>query len=713
MPIPIIGFDIKSNLNCKQFSQCTGDTLYLGGHTIICGIGTIDSNNGYSVCGQKVFSAGNNSCTSIQIGKDAVSNGTFSTVVGYNSSTTGNTSIVVGINSYAQHDCSLVIGNNNNRSCSVGGNIIGGSSNCLGSQHSGSTMLGMNNCNLSSGSYVCYVIIPNLAILNAPSGSGGILCYDNATKKVCQTSALTISGTANYIPKFCSGGTNITNSNFSIGQVCYSGIGLYPALQTNDGSNRINFGFCNDVYKGVTLSYSSGSNSGPVLSPISTGSLHLQSNGGSFPTIMTSCCLKINVTSSANNNIVIAGTTLYGRELYAVCGDDYGSTSNGNGVGLIGGNARPGFNLCGGDVLLRPGLKDGSGSNGNVFIQILPAKTIETNILYIDSTGKISSGATPTVTGGTSIGWSNLLNGSTVAGCGTVTSGSTICNNTFYGVNAGKNITSGTYNTGIGTFALSANTIGYQNTAIGSCALHKNIDGYNNVAVGKDAMDANTSGFHTVAIGSCALRNNTTAFYNVGIGPYALMEATTGNRNTAIGVFALQNNVLGCSNTGLGDSAIYGANNHSGCLNTGVGFEALRYNYCGHRNVAIGMDSMNQNSCGSENTAIGPNSLYSNLTGNYNVAVGRYAGYGKDDSNKLYVANTFSCSLIYGEFDNKRLVISGTTEIVNNAGCNYLYLGNKDTDGSWRFVVSGASPTCLVVQTRTGGVWGGNKQVAP
>ena len=49
-------------------------------------------------------------------------------------------------------------------------------------------------------------------------------------------------------------------------------------------------------------------------------------------------------------------------------------------------------------------------------------------------------------TGGGGIGWSNLANGSTVAGCGTVASGSTICNNTFYGVNAGKKITTGCSN---------------------------------------------------------------------------------------------------------------------------------------------------------------------------------------------------------------------------------------------------------------------------
>jgi hypothetical protein len=68
--------------------------------------------------------------------------------------------------------------------------------------------------------------------------------------------------------------------------------------------------------------------------------------------------------------------------------------------------------------------------------------------------------------------------------------------------------------------------------------------------------------------------------------------------------------------------------------------------------------------------------------------------------------------LIYGDFAIDRVKVNGTLEVQNSSGicCNVFYLGDKDTDGSFRFVVSGTS---LVAQRRVTGAWTSNKIVAP
>lgn len=50
---------------------------------------------------------------------------------------------------------------------------------------------------------------------------------------------------------------------------------------------------------------------------------------------------------------------------------------------------------------------------------------------------------------------------------------------------------------------------------------------------------------------------------------------------------------------------------------------------------------------------------------------------------------------------NNNLSITGTLEVQNDSN-NYLYLGDKDTNGSWRLAVSG---TNLVIQRRITGAY--------
>ena len=176
--------------------------------------------------------------------------------------------------------------------------------------------------------------------------------------------------------------------------------------------------------------------------------------------------------------------------------------------------------------------------------------------------------------------------------------------NTFFGHLAGNSITSGNNNTAVGKYALTTNLTGNYNTAMGSDALRFNV-GSNNTAYGVNALAGNSTGA-----------------FNTASGLSSLFANTTGGFNTAHGVSALQNNVSGGSNSS-------------------VGYQSLL------------------NSNGNNNTALGTAAGYS-TTGNGNVFLGYQAGYNELGSNKLYIANSSSAPLIYGDFSSGNVGI-GTT----------------------------------------------------
>jgi len=115
---------------------------------------------------------------------------------------------------------------------------------------------------------------------------------------------------------------------------------------------------------------------------------------------------------------------------------------------------------------------------------------------------------------------------------------SSINTNTFQGLNAGRN-----------------NTTGSNNTASGASALLNNTTGVNNTASGVNTLQNNTIGGSNTASGVSALQNNTIGINNTANGVLALQNNTTGINNTANGVLALQNNTTGGSNTANGASA--------------------------------------------------------------------------------------------------------------------------------------------------------------
>lgn len=134
------------------------------------------------------------------------------------------------------------------------------------------------------------------------------------------------------------------------------------------------------------------------------------------------------------------------------------------------------------------------------------------------------------------------------------------------------------------------------------------------------------------------------------------------NQNTAIGQDAMSGNILsGIQNLAIGESALL--NIRSGNRNTVLGQSAMRDLTSGSYNTAVGEDALYRITVDSSNTAIG-REAGRNASGSGSVYIGYQAGYDASGSNKLYIDNSDTNSpLIYGEFDNDKIVINGTYEV--------------------------------------------------
>jgi len=174
--------------------------------------------------------------------------------------------------------------------------------------------------------------------------------------------------------------------------------------------------------------------------------------------------------------------------------------------------------------------------------------------------------------------------------------------NTFLGVDALENNTTGMQNTATGLQALVSNTTGNYNTANGVGALSNNTTGMQNTATGLQALVSNTTGSFNTANGVQALSGNTTGYFNTANGYGALVRNTTGGYNTATGGFALYNNITGAANIAMGLATLY--SNSIGSNNTAVGVSALMSN-TGSNNVGLGVNAGKDLTTGSGNVCIG------------------------------------------------------------------------------------------------------------
>jgi hypothetical protein len=245
--------------------------------------------------------------------------------------------------------------------------------------------------------------------------------------------------------------------------------------------------------------------------------------------------------------------------------------------------------------------------------------------------------------------------------------------NTLLGFEAGKNVVTGAqYNTFIGYrsgyFSASSNSTADFNTAVGRQTLYSNTRGYANNAFGASALYSNTEGFSNNAFGASALYSNTEGYFNNAFGASALYS-NTGSYNNAFGYQSLYSNTITAGNNAFGYQSLY--SNTLGLNNIGLGHQAGYFSQTGNYNIFIGYKA--GYGAGSvvftganNNTIIGNFAGYNLGTNNVgNVYLGFEAGYSETGSDKLYISNSSTTNLIYGDFSTGTLSLGGTNTLTS------------------------------------------------
>jgi hypothetical protein len=125
--------------------------------------------------------------------------------------------------------------------------------------------------------------------------------------------------------------------------------------------------------------------------------------------------------------------------------------------------------------------------------------------------------------------------------------------NVFLGYKSGISNTSGSNNVFIGDSVGVSNTWGGKNVFLGDYAGMKNIGGANNVYIGFKAGYSGDYGSQNIFIGNYSGYNNSSS-QNLFIGEYAGEKNTSGTRNSFVGFFAGQENQTGMLNSYFGHS---------------------------------------------------------------------------------------------------------------------------------------------------------------
>ncbi len=145
---------------------------------------------------------------------------------------------------------------------------------------------------------------------------------------------------------------------------------------------------------------------------------------------------------------------------------------------------------------------------------------------------------------------------------------------------------------------------------------------------------------------------------NTLVGQYTGSSVTTGAINTMVGYYAGHSTTTGQANTFIGGSSGY--SNTTGISNTFIGQNAGQYNTEGVGNTYIGREAGRSNVDGDNNTFVGRFTGHDNTAGSGNVFIGNEAGRNETGSDKLYIANSPTNTLIYGDFSTGNVGIGET-----------------------------------------------------
>jgi hypothetical protein len=154
-----------------------------------------------------------------------------------------------------------------------------------------------------------------------------------------------------------------------------------------------------------------------------------------------------------------------------------------------------------------------------------------------------------------------------------------------------------------------------------------------------------------------------------------LNDDASANQNVGVGYQALRANTTGSNNTASGYQSL--RLNTTGGTNTAAGRDSLYSNTTGSSNTALGYAALLVNTTGSYNSAFGTTALRSNTTGSSSVAVGREALYNNTASNQTAVGYQALYSNTTGASNSAvgyQALRSNTTGASNTAiGLNALY----------------------------------------
>jgi len=279
--------------------------------------------------------------------------------------------------------------------------------------------------------------------------------------------------------------------------------------------------------------------------------------------------------------------------------------------------------------------------------------------------------------------------------------------NIFLGYNAGMSNTSGSYNSFLGYQSGYTNTIGKYNMFLGYQAGYSNqgstswsgnynsfmgyLSGYSNTTGGQNVFLGymtgylNTSGSNNVFLGNNVGYNNN-ASNNVFVGNKVGEANTTGTANVFLGAQAGFRNQTGNYNVYLGSVA--GVNNVDGDANIFIGDHAGYSTTTGNRNIFLGyLSGMNLISGGS-NTFIGEMAGINYDQGVNNVFIGPYAGYGGSTGDGSGMANVFIGYSVASNVTtaNRNVAIGSSTATSLTTGSDNILLGYNSgeniTDGT-------------------------------
>jgi hypothetical protein len=214
----------------------------------------------------------------------------------------------------------------------------------------------------------------------------------------------------------------------------------------------------------------------------------------------------------------------------------------------------------------------------------------------------------------------------------------------------------------IGHLAGDSITTGLYNSFIGYKAGHTNKSGDNNIFFGYNSGFSNSGGWSNTFIGNSAGYYNDWGYSNVFIGDNAGYSNVSTADNTFVG-------------SGSGYSSIANQNSF-------FGYRAGTHTTSGTRNTFLGGNTGDSNVNGSNNVYIGFSTGYY-AAGSDNVFIGFSAGHNETGSSRLYIDNSNTSSpLIFGEFNNNRVVINGNS--ANNINNRTFFVnGSAGGTGAW------------------------------